>query len=91
VAHGNRAQPRESLVTEDVTLAAQHAGRGRSRQPAHGAVHIAQAELAQRMGIAACSLARIEASVGSRKHAPSLATLRKYAAACGRHLSLGLT
>jgi len=52
---------------------------------------LTQAELAQRMGIAACSLARIEASVGSRKHAPSLATLRKYAAACGRRLSLGLT
>ena len=52
---------------------------------------LTQAELAQRMGIAASSLARIEASVGSRKHAPSLATLRKYAAACGRRLSLGLS
>ena len=51
---------------------------------------LTQAEVAQRMGIAASSLARIEASVGSRKHAPSLATLRKYAAAFGRRLSLGL-
>ena len=38
---------------------------------------LTQADVAQRMGIAPASLARIEASVGSRKHAPSLATLRK--------------
>ena len=41
------------------------------------------------MGIAPASLARIEASIGSRKHAPSLATLRKYAQACGKKLALG--
>lgn len=42
------------------------------------------------MGIAPASLARIEASVVSRKHAPSLSTLRKYARACGKRLELGL-
>lgn len=51
---------------------------------------LSQAQVAQRMGIAPASLARIEASVGSRKHAPSLATLRKYAQACGKRLALGL-
>ncbi len=50
---------------------------------------LSQAEVAQRMGIAPASLARIEASLGSRKHAPSLATLRKYAQACGKRLALG--
>jgi len=49
---------------------------------------LTQAEVAQRMGIAPASLARIEASVGSRRHAPSLATLRKYAQACGKKLAL---
>lgn len=36
---------------------------------------LTQAEVAQRMGIAPASLARIESSVGSRKHAPSLMRL----------------
>lgn len=51
---------------------------------------LTQAQVAQRMGIAPASLARIEASVVNRKHAPSLATLRKYAQACGKRLALGL-
>lgn len=51
---------------------------------------LTQAQVAQRMGIAPASLARIEASVGNRKHAPSLLTLRKYAQACGKRLALGL-
>jgi len=42
VAHRDRAQPSESLIAEDIALAAQHAGRGRARQRAHGAVHIDQ-------------------------------------------------
>jgi DNA-binding XRE family transcriptional regulator len=51
---------------------------------------LTQAEVAQRMGIAPASLARIEASVASHKHAPSLTTLRKYAQACGKRLSIAL-
>ncbi len=51
---------------------------------------LTQAEVAQRMGIAASSLARMEASIGSRRHAPSLTTLRKYARACGKRLALRL-
>jgi hypothetical protein len=31
-------------------------------------------------------IARIESSIGSHKHAPSLATLRRYADACGQRL-----
>ena len=48
------------------------------------------AEVASRMGINPASLARIEGSLGSRKHSPSLATLRKYAQACGMHLTISL-
>jgi DNA-binding XRE family transcriptional regulator len=51
---------------------------------------LSQAQVAQRMGIAPASLARIEASVVSHKHSPSLTTLRKYAKACGRELSISL-
>lgn len=52
---------------------------------------LTQAEVAQRMGIAPSSLARIEASLGSHKHAPSLSTLRKYAQACGKRLTIQLS
>jgi DNA-binding XRE family transcriptional regulator len=49
-----------------------------------------QAEVAAKMGVSQPVLARIESSLGSRKHAPSLETLRKYAAACGKKLVIGM-
>jgi ribosome-binding protein aMBF1 (putative translation factor) len=49
---------------------------------------LSQAEVARRMKIKPASLARVEASLGSRAHSPSFATLRKYAAACGAKLIL---
>ena len=49
-----------------------------------------QVALAERMGIAPSSLARIESSIVSRKHLPSLSTLRKYAQACGKRLTIEL-
>lgn len=45
-----------------------------------------QADVAAKMGVSQPVLARIESSLGSRKHSPSLATLRKYAGACGKKL-----
>ncbi len=53
---------------------------------ARRAAGLSQAEVARRMGVKASSLARIEVSLGSRKHSPSFATLRKYAEACGKKL-----
>lgn len=47
---------------------------------------LTQADVAARMGVSQPVLARIESSLGSRKHSPSLATLRKYANACGKKL-----
>lgn len=47
---------------------------------------LTQADVAGRMGVSQPVLARIESSLGSRKHSPSLATLRKYADACGKKL-----
>lgn len=49
-----------------------------------------QAQVAERMGIRQSSLARIESSLGSQKHSPSFATLRKYAEACGKKLLIRL-
>lgn len=51
---------------------------------------LTQAEVAERMGIAQSALARIESSLGSRKHSPSLATLRRYAEACGKKLTIAI-
>lgn len=49
-----------------------------------------QADVAERMGIAQASVARLESSAGSRKHAPSIATLRRYADAVGCELRITL-
>ena len=42
------------------------------------------------MGVPQSSVARLESSAGSRKHAPSIATLRRYADALGCELHLSL-
>lgn len=57
---------------------------------ARKAAGLTQAEVAARMGIKPSSLARIEGSLGSHKHSPSLETLRKYARACGKRLEIRL-
>lgn len=52
---------------------------------------LTQEQVAERMGIKQSALARIETSIASRKHAPSLTTLRKYAAALGYKLEIRLS
>lgn len=47
---------------------------------------LTQAQIAERMGTTASAVSRLEASLTSEKHSPSFATLRKYAAACGKRL-----
>ena len=49
---------------------------------------LTQAELAKRMGTQAPAVARLERSLATGKHSPSLATLRRYVQACGRTLEL---
>ena len=49
-----------------------------------------QADVAKHMGIAQASVVRLESSAGSRKHAPSIATLRRYADAVGCDLRISL-
>ncbi len=57
---------------------------------ARRAAGLTQAQVAERMGVKQSALARIEASLSSRRHSPSLATLRKYAEAVGRRLEIRL-
>lgn len=70
-------------------LADEYAALGellRARQ----AAGMTQTDVAESMGVAQSSVARLESSLGSRKHAPSLATLRKYADAVGCDLRITL-
>ena len=51
---------------------------------------LTQAEVAARMGTKTPAVARLEAGGGSRRHSPSVATLRKYANAVGCSLEIRL-
>ena len=51
---------------------------------------LTQMEVAERMGTTTPAVARLEAGGGRQHHAPSLATLRKYAAAVGCRLEVKL-
>ena len=55
------------------------------------AAGLTQAQVAERMGTQPPSVARLERSLATGKHSPSLATLRKYVEACGRELVLQLS
>ena len=51
---------------------------------------LTQAEVAQKMGTKTPAVARLESGGGSKRHSPSIATLRKYAAAVGCRLEIRL-
>jgi DNA-binding XRE family transcriptional regulator len=51
---------------------------------------LTQAQVAELMGTLPPAVARLERALATGKHSPSLATLRKYAAACGKALVLQL-
>ena len=51
---------------------------------------LTQAQVAELMGTQPPAVARLERSLATGKHSPSLATLRRYAAACGKQLVLQL-
>ncbi len=51
---------------------------------------LTQAQVAARMGTKAPAVTRLESSLSSGKHSPSLATLRKYAEAVDRRLDIHL-
>lgn len=49
---------------------------------------LTQAQVAERMGTQPPAVARLERALATGRHSPSLATLRKYAQACGKELVL---
>ena len=70
---------REESVLLDTLLKARHdAG-------------LTQAQVAERMGTQAPAVVRLERSLATGKHSPSIATVRKYVKACGKNLVLQVT
>jgi DNA-binding XRE family transcriptional regulator len=57
---------------------------------ARDAAGLTQEDVAKRMGTSRPAVARIEAGGGSKRHSPSIATLRKYAEAVGCKLQIKL-
>lgn len=49
---------------------------------------LTQAQVAELMGTQAPAVARLERSLATGQHSPSIATLRKYVKACGKSLVL---
>ena len=52
---------------------------------------LTQAQVAERMGTQPPAIARLERSLATGKHSPSIATLRRYAEACGKELEFTLS
>ena len=67
---------REEAVLLDTLLKARHAAG------------LTQADVAERMGTLPPAVARLERSLATGKHSPSIATVRKYVKACGKKLVL---
>lgn len=72
-AEVGRIENEESSLLDELLKARQEAG-------------LTQAQLAERMGTQAPAIARLESSLATGKHSPSVATLRKYVKACGKRL-----
>jgi len=51
---------------------------------------LSQADIAEKMGTKAPATTRLESSLTSGKHSPSISTLKKYAQALGCHLEIKL-
>lgn len=75
-AEYDRLNASDEFILLDLVLAARQASG------------LTQAQVAERMGTQAPAVARLESSLVSGKHSPTLATLRKYVEACGKKLEL---
>lgn len=77
-AEYDRLNASEEFLLLDIVLAARQASG------------LTQAEVAERMGTQAPAVARLESSMTTGKHSPTLATLRKYVEACGKQLVISV-
>jgi len=74
-AEVDRIEREEAVLLDALLKARQEAG-------------LTQAQVAELMGTQAPAVARLERSLATGKHSPSIATIRKYVKACGKSLVL---
>ncbi len=74
-AEVERIERQEATLLDDLLKARREAG-------------LSQAEVAVRMGTQPPAVARLERALATGRHSPSIATVRKYAKACGKTLRL---
>ncbi len=74
-AEVERIERQEATLLDDLLKARREAG-------------LSQAEVAARMGTQPPAVARLERALATGRHSPSIATVRKYAKACGKTLRL---
>ncbi len=74
-AEVERIEREEGVLLDALLKARQQAG-------------LTQAQVAERMGTHAPAVARLERSLATGKHSPSIATVRRYVKACGKRLVL---
>jgi DNA-binding XRE family transcriptional regulator len=77
MAEYERLNREEFAILDEILAARREAG-------------LTQAQVAEKMGTKAPAVARLEASLASGKHSPSIGTLRKYAHALGKRLEVHL-
>ncbi|MBI5891153.1 MAG: helix-turn-helix transcriptional regulator [Nitrosomonadales bacterium] len=76
-AEHDRLNREEFAILDEILAARREAG-------------LTQAQIAELMGTKAPAIARLESALATGKHSPSLATLRKYAAALGKRVEVHL-
>ena len=76
-AEAERLEREEMPILDEILAARKAAG-------------LTQAQVAERMGSTAPAVSRLEDALVTGKHSPSLATLRKYAAALGKRIEVHL-
>lgn len=76
-AEHDRLNREEFAILDEILAARREAG-------------LTQAQIAELMGTKAPAIARLESSLATGKHSPSLNTLRKYAAALGKRVEVHL-
>ena len=88
----------KALALSDPAVRAEYERIEREEMPMFDAIlsarkeaGLTQAQVAQRMGTKAPAVARLENALITGSPSPSLATLRKYAAALGKRLEVRLT
>jgi len=88
----------KALALSDPAVRAEYERIEREEMPMFDAIlkarkeaGLTQAQVAQRMGTKAPAVARLESALVTGSPSPSLATLRKYAAALGKRLEVRLT